>query len=153
MIIELSNEKTRSFEFRLTADAFKSYGDEFEGRPDQDGLLVQGRINRLNTQSVELNFSVKGTMLYPCARCLKPTPVAVDFDFEDTIPVEAGSDTIDLVPFVEECLFINEPFRVLCSEECKGLCPGCGVNLNCEACQCDDTMDIDPRLEALKKLL
>ena len=58
-----------------------------------------------------------------------------------------------MVPYVEECLFINEPFKVLCDEDCKGLCPSCGANLNQEQCSCGDDTDIDPRMEALKELL
>ena len=41
--------------------------------------------------------------------------------------------------------------KTLCSEDCKGLCPGCGVNLNHEACRCKK--QVDPRLAALAKLL
>lgn len=73
--------------------------------------------------------------------------------FEEAVEFEPDSDAINLIPFVEECLFINEPFKVLCDESCKGLCPGCGVNLNREACRCTQEETIDPRMAALQQLL
>ncbi len=152
MMIELSDKKTRSFEIRLFQADFKSYGDDFEGLPDDGGILVHGEVKRNGDTDAKLAFTVEGTMLYPCARCLELTPIDCVFEFDDVVELEE-TGTIDLVPFVEECLFVNEPFRVLCDEECKGLCPGCGVNLNHEVCQCEETDDIDPRLEALRKLL
>ena len=47
---------------------------------------------------------------------------------------------------------IELPFRLLCREDCKGLCPVCGANLNEMTCNCN-TKQIDPRLEKLKMLL
>ena len=41
--------------------------------------------------------------------------------------------------------------KTLCSEDCKGICPGCGVNLNQGSCTCKK--ETDPRLAALAKLL
>ena len=44
------------------------------------------------------------------------------------------------------------PFQLLCREECKGLCPVCGADLNETTCNCN-TKKVDPRLEKLKMLL
>ena len=48
-------------------------------------------------------------------------------------------------------LLLNLPMKHLCREDCKGLCPGCGVNLNREPCRCKK--QVDPRWAALEQLL
>lgn len=60
-------------------------------------------------------------------------------------------DEIDLSPYFREEIALQVPIQVLCSEECKGLCPGCGADLNAEACSCPEN-EGDPRLAALRNL-
>ena len=153
MIITISDKQTHHFEFCVEADRFEDYGDELEGHPDQNGISVIGSLRRKNAHLLAVDLHLSGTMIYPCARCLSPVPVGIELDYSDDYELQEGQDTVDLIPMVEECLFIHEPYRVLCDEECKGLCPGCGVNLNEEQCQCSQEAEIDPRLAALKSLL
>ena len=70
-------------------------------------------------------------------------------DYDDYIVVE--NNVLDLDELVnEECqLFL--PAKMLCKEDCKGLCQKCGKNLNYEKCEC--AKEIDPRLAALSDLL
>ncbi|MFH1733516.1 MAG: DUF177 domain-containing protein [bacterium] len=58
---------------------------------------------------------------------------------------------IDLAQDIRDLLILELPTKVLCDEECKGLCLNCGANLNREACSCQDKPS-DPRWDALKKL-
>ncbi len=46
-------------------------------------------------------------------------------------------EEIDLEPFIYEEVLLNVPIRLICAEDCKGLCPVCGRNKNLEDCQCD----------------
>ena len=48
------------------------------------------------------------------------------------------SHAIDLVPLVEQALLLELPLVPLCDDDCRGLCPRCGANLNEGPCQCDD---------------
>ena len=97
-----------------------------------------------------------------CARCLEPLdgkceitferPVATRLEDEDTeeeyiLVGENSSVNID-EPISEE-LLLSLPFRSLCSEDCKGLCPKCGCNKNRTECSCV-TKEMDPRWAALK---
>jgi uncharacterized protein len=59
---------------------------------------------------------------------------------------------IDLAPLVREYMLLNIPINALCKEDCKGLCPICGENLNRNPHQHDEE-EIDPRLSKLKSLL
>lgn len=153
MIIKISDRRPQNFHFCLTSDLLTNSEGTLEGQPDGKGLDVKGRIQRKDEQFVHVSMQIHGTMLYPCARCLQPVPVYTEIDYEDDFEWAEGQDTGNLVPFAEEFLYVHEPYRVLCDSDCKGLCPGCGVNLNEEQCQCGNDMDIDPRMAALKALL
>ena len=60
-------------------------------------------------------------------------------------------DEVDLAPLVREQLLLSFPTRPLCREDCHGMCPHCGINLNRGQCQCR-TETFDPRLAALREL-
>jgi uncharacterized protein len=61
------------------------------------------------------------------------------------------NDTIDLGQMMREQFFLALPMKPLCQDECKGLCPACGINWNKGACHCSNQWE-DPRLAALKAL-
>lgn len=104
-----------------------------------------------------------------CARCTErfPLPVEQDFSFvlrpadpeeerpelsnDDLSVTTYEGDQVDLSPLVEEQTLVGLPTRALCSEDCRGLCPGCGVNRNHEACRCT-AEEGDPRLAVLRSL-
>jgi uncharacterized protein len=101
-----------------------------------------------------------------CARCLETfsQPVATPFEFVLTQaqPKDATQelhtddlafsfftgDEIDLTPLVGEQAILSLPTRAVCREECRGLCPSCGANLNTDPCACK-TSSPDPRLAIL----
>ncbi len=118
----------------------------FSGRAfDQSGFL-------------RLYGTVSGVYRAPCARCL--APVQEPFSTELDLPVQTGqSDSkedcilaegqkIDLGVIFEETVLMNLPLRLLCREDCKGLCPKCGKDLNLGPCECPQK-EIDPRLAGL----
>ena len=59
---------------------------------------------------------------------------------------------LDLSDVLRQYLLTSEPLKSLCRQDCQGLCPECGANLNAEKCRCD-TLAIDPRWGALASLL
>jgi uncharacterized protein len=68
----------------------------------------------------------------------------------DVFPYEG--DVVDLEPLIREQFILAVPFAPLCKDDCKGLCPMCGIDRNVETCRCEKP--VDPRfagLEALKK--
>jgi Predicted metal-binding, possibly nucleic acid-binding protein len=112
---------------------------------------------------VEGGLAIEVTM--PCSRCLKPVRVSVDVPFREHFKVSQEPQTeeeadrfiavkdndVDLTPYVEEAVQLELPLVPLCAEDCKGLCPECGTDLNEGECGCDRT-PVDPRLAALKDL-
>jgi uncharacterized protein len=61
-------------------------------------------------------------------------------------------DSLDTDEVLTEQLLLNIPMKPLCSDDCKGLCPKCGADLNVSGCKCG-TAEIDPRLKVLEQLL
>ncbi len=103
---------------------------------------------------------------YICDRCLNPFEqafkahqqqlfhrgkFAVQPD-EDIIELEGDAIEIDLDSLLAEMVLINHPIKMLCSEDCKGICPGCGADLNQEVCRCSEK-PVDPRWASLQKLI
>ncbi|MBQ9777377.1 MAG: DUF177 domain-containing protein [Clostridia bacterium] len=104
-----------------------------------------------------------------CARCLEEVEGVFTLDFERTVAAEGSiseeqlEENIDAYVMVRdgrldvdeplrEELLICFPMRLLCSEDCPGLCPKCGKPLRDGDCGCP-TKEIDPRLAVLKQLL
>ena len=131
---------------------------------------VTGRI-RLAGSEVFVNGHVETRAQVECDRCLKPVeiPVNADFELEYITGTEYESsgvaelteaemsvsvfdgDGIDVDEIVKEQILLAVPTRMLCREDCKGICPQCGTDRNTGACKCV-TEEIDPRWAALKNL-
>ena len=106
-----------------------------------------------------------------CNRCLKPIVEQAKSDVELMILVEHGPEAggehalheqdlgliylqdelLETDPILIEQLQLNIPMKPLCREDCRGLCPVCGVNRNLVACACPERAP-DPRLVVLKDL-
>ena len=110
------------------------------------------------TGFIRLIGTITGEHSAPCARCLAPVKRAFSIEIDlsvVTAPTESDEDVIlaegqkiDLGTFVTETVLLNLPLRLLCREDCKGLCPKCGKDLNTGDCECDHK-EIDPRLAGL----
>ena len=72
-----------------------------------------------------------------------------DEDSDDIILLENGA--VDLGDLARTAFILDMDTKTLCSEDCKGICPGCGVDLNQGTCTCKK--EVDPRLAVLAKLL
>lgn len=112
-----------------------------------------------------LNGRAECTMLVNCGRCGRPLTESLSFEISESLLYEGSNVEItdeDVIIFsgyrfevdeiVSNYIFMNLPIRYLCKEDCLGVCPKCGKDLNDGDCGCDK-QEIDPRLEALKKLL
>ncbi len=124
----------------------------------EEGCLIRGEL--------------KGKVELPCDRCSEKTLFEVSAKFEEfellpnvfddetedeeefdkasLIYLDAYSNAhIDIATLLWEEFSLALPIKPLCKEECSGMCPLCGANLNTTSCGCD-TQSIDPRLEKLK---
>ena len=73
---------------------------------------------------------------YLCARCLEELHEVQAIDYEFNFEVSPGVEYIDLGEEIRQEFLLANPTKVLCKEDCKGMCPRCGANLNLEQCKC-----------------
>lgn len=105
-----------------------------------------------------------------CARCAKPVECRVERDFDVTYVAEERAealdsreldeqeldldyyrdDTVGIRALLAEQVHLALPMKLLCREDCAGLCPQCGTDLNEDECDC--TPPVDPRLAPLAEL-
>jgi uncharacterized protein len=149
--------------------------EEFEGRTGQFRVAEPVDL-RFKVQKDKERYRLVGTITteleLTCSRCLEPfrLPVRSAFDIRYLPQSEnAGADEqeveeddlsdafyrdeqIDLRQLIEEQFYLALPMKPLHSEDCKGLCPNCGTNLNERTCNCEVRWE-DPRLAGLKALM
>ena len=130
-------------------------------------------------ENVHASGQMRGSIVVACGRCLGPATVPIDevvqatympeaalaaAAAEEAAPAEEGvelaaedldvypydGEAVDLELIVKEQIILAVPYAPLCREDCKGLCPQCGVDRNVETCACEKPLD--PRFAALKGL-
>jgi uncharacterized protein len=123
-------------------------------------------------RGVLISGSFRGGVALVCSRCLEQFPFHSQDHFEvyceaaaqgqseeeheltndelDVTYLEQGRINTDSL--LRENILLSLPVQPLCREDCRGLCPRCGANLNQSACNCPEA-HVDPRLQALRKLL
>ena len=136
--------------------------EEGDNRPDSP-IRVHGRLSAAGPGRYYFSGRIEGTTRSECRRCLAETSdrVAVDShlifaaaehedenDESDVFVLDPGARSLDLRPAVREEWLLNAPAFTLCREDCKGLCPRCGADLNQGACDCPPA--VDGRWEALR---
>lgn len=109
------------------------------------GVLVKGKV--------------RGVLIASCTRCLDKFehPLIVHLEELFTKGKVGGekeklviaNEKIDIGPLIDQSIILGIPIKLLCQDDCKGLCPSCGQNLNKEPCVCKE-IPIDIRWTKLK---
>jgi uncharacterized protein len=172
MLLDLSRMQGAHERLARTYDA-AAFG------PGDEVLRVSGPVSlvldlhKTGTQ-VHLVGRIQTSLELTCSRCLEPCTVAFDQPFDvlylpqaepraqtgepevevndDDLSVAFYQDeVIDLGQLMREQFYLAAPMKPLCAEDCRGLCPVCGGNLNTSPCSCAPQWQ-DPRLSALQAL-
>jgi len=98
-------------------------------------LEVQAKVSRVNS-TVLAKTKVHGKYRSVCARCLAEIERDWNGNFLFDLAVEKQTEAVELDEDIRQEVLLNLPPRVLCKEDCKGICPGCGADLNNEKCKC-----------------
>ena len=131
--------------------------------PVSEPVLAQGTVR--NTAGVlMMEGQVRTTIHGICDRCAGSFDREVIFPIDVVLVTELANeenedewlfplqgDSADLDDIVRTVFVLNLDSKLLCKEDCKGLCPKCGKNLNDGPCNCQK--ELDPRFAALKQLL
>jgi uncharacterized protein len=127
-------------------------------------LKVTGRLSAAGSGRFYWHGKIEGDLITPCRRCLADAKVHVqdeshvifaeegseETDDPDVQVLDERSSVIDLRSTVREQWLLNAPKYVVCREDCKGLCPTCGHDLNEGPCKCPPARD--SRWDALRKV-
>ncbi len=105
-------------------------------------ITVTGTVTLTDTHSAYIEGELTFSLLGECTRCLSRTEQLFVEEFsehvasndDESYPVV--NDKVDLTLIVDDIILMNQPISFLCKEDCKGICAGCGVNLNNEECKC-----------------
>jgi len=117
--------------------------------------------------SLFLTARLSTTAEWECDRCVAPfrspfassytmyyvweSEAAARFDPAEVQVIPAGLNMIDIADDVRQTIELSVPLKRVCREDCRGLCPHCGRNLNEGTCQCTSTA-VDGRWDKLKEL-
>ena len=145
------------FQFELDLSGLDFYGE----KPFAHPVRVSGTVRNM-ADALLLEGTAETTLELACDRCLKPfsqeltLPVSTllaeeleDEENDEIVLLENGEADLDEI--FTTALVLSMDAKHVCSEDCKGLCPTCGANLNDGPCGC--RKEIDPRLAALAQLL
>jgi uncharacterized protein len=134
-------------------------------------LIEEHHRKKNKIRDIRLNGEVAVSFEVACARCLEPVIQNVQRNFdllyrpqgadagEPEVPVTTTEAEISyyqgegllLEDALREQVLLSIPVKTICREDCKGLCPHCGKNLNLEQCSCAEPVE-DPRWSALKDI-
>jgi len=136
------------------------YGNSY---PVSEPVSAEGSVR--NTAGVLVMTGVIHTTIHGvCDRCASDFTSNVEFPLDVVLVAELSNeenedewvfplegDSADLEDIIRTVFVLNMDSKLLCKPDCKGICGGCGKNLNVEACSCQK--ELDPRFAALRQLL
>ena len=164
-VAQLLKEPIGSTRYYRLEEGFSEVGRLADG--------VSGPVRLVRTHQgilMTADLSVETTIC--CARCLSECSLGIELSVEEEffpvmdvltgrrLNVPEGSDSLridsshhlELSEMLRQYILTDTPLKHLCNPQCRGLCQGCGVNLNETACKCDSSV-IDPRWGKLAALL
>lgn len=168
MLVNLSDilsqdGKEMQIQATLEMDRFHTFDGDYEfaeKQPVELHLTNQGKKQLLVEAKTDLSIWI------PCARCLDPVKtsfhIRCEYEIDMSQSEEDRIENLDENNFIEENnldveqLIYNEilirwPMRVLCKDDCQGICSHCGKNLNKGTCNCE-TRELDPRMAAISDI-
>ena len=172
IVIDKVKKKQVDLEEEMPASHFRSLEQVEKAGEASFTQPVRARVSALwEYDHVRATGSVQSAVRLSCSRCLAEyeLPISSDFtifyteskgeEFDEEVElsdVELISATysgeeIDMDPEIAEQVLLEVPYKPLCSESCRGLCPQCGADLNAGDCGCDRGQ-INPKMAALKKI-
>jgi len=145
-------------------DALRHIGDRYDfelnatlepvdymGHVTFDNVMLTG-FYFFDGKAVRFSGNVKVDCGFECDRCLKEFTKSYDLTFNEMYSPDAEdemfrlgkTDVIDIQPLLNDTVLASLPIQRLCKDDCKGLCPHCGIDKNFSSCSCEDNGDGNP---------
>ena len=139
MLIDISRIKSSTGDVLVIDETL----DISELDPAFSDVKVEGKIKNI-AGVLTIKAVISGTYTSVCDRCMEDASVKLEstldtiFDLneakDDSLTLENGKINLDRTAY--DALSLEIPMVILCKEDCKGICPHCGKNLNLEECDC-----------------
>lgn len=162
MLIDLSEllsheDKVLNLSIDLEMEHFETRLFDY---PIVDKKPVQFQISGTGGKKVEISADIELCLMIPCDRCLEDVKTQIkihtsrEVDLSET--EEEKKEALEEVDSINGIMFdaekfaygeilMNIPMKILCREDCKGICNRCGANLNYKDCGCNTT-ELDPQM-------
>ena len=168
MLINLSEVftlegKEKTWEVSYEKKTYKGDDGEY---PVVSSEPITITVKNLGNRKLEVTGGAKVTLAIPCARCLEPVEYTSELEFDQELDMKVSDNdrvknldeqsyltgyNLDADQLVDNELLMDLPMKVLCKEDCKGICNKCGANLNVNTCDCD-TRSLDPRMAVIQDI-
>ncbi len=163
-------ETGKDISLELGQEWFERWRQEDPGLEFSQGS-IHGTVHlSKHNKDILVRGHLEGELTLSCGRCLEPyaAPLETDFDLlmapgpwevgaeeEELTPQDLDQDfyngeNVDLEAVIREQIILTVPLKPLCREDCRGLCPVCGANLNLETCGCKVEKNDSPLANLVK---
>lgn len=151
---------------------FKGKISEFNLNLTEDGDLDLAVNVRGSGDKIIASGTLEAGIQSDCCRCLKPFNHHFKADFQEAFTVVPGlvkseepeqlaaeaanqltvtGDYLYLEEYIRQVFIVAQVYKPLCTPDCKGICAGCGADLNSSSCECREEQKVDSRLAKLKE--
>jgi uncharacterized protein len=173
--LRLTAGEGRRLDLHVAIEPFSLGGERYPVQPEV--VPVQLDISRTTGDGYALRLRFEATLTGPCMRCLEPAARTFAIDVREVsqppdprahAPVRGRRNqgdendelsspyvedgVLDLRAWARDALALSVPSNLLCREDCAGLCPVCGINLNQAGAEHEHERPPDPRWAALSEL-
>jgi len=158
-----SEGKVKEYPVAIEADVLESGLSSYSIIRKEPAVLT---ISNIGERKLLIEGTVKVSLLIPCSRCLQDVSTEFSLEVSKTVDMKQTEEermkdledfsyilgyNLDVDQLVRNELYVNLPMKVLCDDNCKGICNRCGTNLNYETCDCDIT-ELDPRMAVIRDI-
>lgn len=149
----------RRLDLSVAIEPFELGGERYPVKPET--MPVRLDVSRMTGSGYALRLRFEATLDGPCMRCLEPATPAFSVDAREVSQPGEGEeltspyvehDVVDLHAWARDALALAMPQQLLCREECAGLCPVCGADLNTAGPDHAHERAPDPRWAKLNEL-
>lgn len=157
--LRLASGEGRRLDLALRLEPFELGGGVYA--PDPEAVSARLDISRTTGQGYALRLRLAATLKGACMRCLEPAAASFNVDAREVSQPGSGEDldspyvdrgVLDLAAWGRDALALILPRAILCREDCAGLCPICGTDLNQAGPDHHHDAEPDPRWAKLSEI-